>query len=85
MRIEPAAFAALPTIILNDELDVEMVRDIDDRAFRHIYRFDSEDARKKMKNLGKFLRGKKFFEFRIRANVVYTTHRTGYIKQDCAI
>jgi hypothetical protein len=47
IRMEPAALAALPTMILNDELDVEMMRDIDERAFRHIYRFDSEDARKK--------------------------------------
>ena len=45
MRIEPAAFAALPTMILNDELDIEMMRDIDERAFCHIYRFDYEDAR----------------------------------------
>jgi hypothetical protein len=45
MRIEPATFAALPTMILNDELDVEMMRDIDERAFFYIYRFDSEEAR----------------------------------------
>jgi hypothetical protein len=38
-----------------------------------------------MKNLRKFSRARKFFESRIRVNVVYTMHRTGYIKQDCAI
>jgi len=32
-------------MILNDELDIEMMRDIDERAFCHIYRFDYEDAR----------------------------------------
>jgi len=32
-------------MILNDELDVEMMRDIDERAFFYIYRFDSEEAR----------------------------------------
>jgi hypothetical protein len=47
MRIEPTAFAALPTMILNDELDVDMMRDIDERAFRSIYRFDFEEARQK--------------------------------------
>ena len=45
MRIEPAAFAALPTMILNDELDMQMMRDIDEGAYCHMYRFDSTDAR----------------------------------------
>jgi hypothetical protein len=45
--MEPTAFAALPTMILNDELDVDMMRDIDERAFRSIYRFDFQDARQK--------------------------------------
>jgi len=34
-------------MILNDELDVDMMRDIDERAFRSIYRFDFQDARQK--------------------------------------
>lgn len=56
--MEPAALAAWPTMILNDELEVEMMRDIDERAFCHIYRLDSEDARTKNEILEKnFLRG----------------------------
>jgi hypothetical protein len=34
-------------MILNDELDMEMMRDIDERAFRPIYRVDFEDATEK--------------------------------------
>jgi hypothetical protein len=47
IRRQPAALAALPTMILNDELDMEMMRDIDERAFRPIYRVDFEDATEK--------------------------------------
>jgi len=34
-------------MILNDELDVDMMLDIDERAFGSIYRFDFQDARQK--------------------------------------
>ena len=37
----------LKHMILNDELDMEMMRDIDERAFRPIYRVDFEDATEK--------------------------------------
>jgi len=40
----------------------------------------------KNEKFGKNFRARgSFFESRIRVNVVYTMHRTGYIKQDCAI
>ena len=70
-------------MILNDELDMEMMRDIDERAFRPIYRVDFEDAIQKWKILKNF--AWTLLRLLIQANMVYSLPRTGYMKRDARV